>query len=459
MQTNKGITANTAGVVERPEAPRYLRLFFLFSNMVIWLLAFAQTINDYPSLFNDFRNRIVGARLMKDGLDPYFFIWNPSQPMKYYDSNLEYGAFLSSSTSTPFWHWLLMPICELPQYQLNLLWFVLQWATVIWSIYVATTFTKNDIRKLVIALVGGLFMFTIGFRQHFVQMQNYLFVPALILTAIYFWRKNKTLVNTMVMGICIAVVVLIRPTLILLFAPLLLHNEWRKPLFAAVAVVGCYVLFVFTSPRQQYNWQRFSVYLKYKGGALPLPPLKKIHSDWKPVESWEGIVFNEPKNAEIHSRLYQNPLEAGNYMYIHDAFFKEMPSRMLFITLQLAALLGGGILTLFLVYNKGQHYWYNLMVAGFTTYWSFEFFSDVAAKLQYYMVLFLYVVLLDFALASRYRIGQLIVMAIGFALCTFDIPVKMNSTIGQIVIMVALLMNVWYFQKKAVTPSSEVLTS
>lgn len=449
--TNMGITAGTDSSFKQPWARQYLNRFFLFANIVVWVLAFWQTVDEYPMIYNDLRNRVVGARLMKDGLEPYFYIWKSTEPMRYYDTGIDEGGFISVATSTPFWHWAMMPICELPQYQIALLFFVLQWACVVWCVVVARGFAKSITQKQIVALVAGLMMFTLGFRHHFAQMQNYLFIPALLMTAIYLWQKHKGWVNLAAIGCCLAAVVLIRPTFLLLLAPLILYAGWRKPLLSGGVVLACYALFAFANHNQRYNWQQYFTYLKYKTGALQMPPFHSVKSTWVRPESSEGIVFKEPKTEETIASMYDGQLEDSNYMYIHLWAFGKMPSHFLLYCLQIFTLLGGTACALFVWHKKRPDYWYALLFVGFSTYWFFEFFSDVASKLQYYIVIILYVLLLHFALPAKYYKLPLAMIGLGIFFCIFNLPVKMNCTIGQLLMIGGLFTDVWLRNRKTET--------
>jgi hypothetical protein len=446
-----GITAGTDSSFKQLWARQYLNRCFLLANILVWALAFWQTVDEYPMIYNDLRNRVVGARLMKDGLEPYFFIWKPGDPMRYYDTGINEGGFISVATSTPFWHWVMMPICELPQYQVALLFFVLQWACVVWCVVVARGFAKGASQKHMVALVAGLMMFTLGFRQHFAQMQNYLFVPALILMAVYLWQKRKGWLNLAAIGCCLAVLLLMRPTFLLLLAPLILHAGWRKPLFSAGVVVVFYALFAFSNHNQRYNWQQYFSFIKYKAGTLQMPPFHPVISTWVPPESSEGIVFKEPKTQKIIAGMYDGQMEDSNYLYIHFGVFGKMPPHLLLYCLQILTLLGGTGFALFIWHKKKANYWYGLLLTGFLTYWFFEFFSDIASKLQYYIVLFLYVLLLHFALPAKYYKLPLAMIGLGMFFCIFNLPVKMNCTIGQLLIIGGLFTDMWLRNRKTET--------
>src|SRR6187549_2846741 len=63
----------------------------------------------------DLRNRVVGARLQKDGKDPYFYKWKKEDGFRYFDPANQGPLAVSNITATPFFHDLLFPVCNWPQ--------------------------------------------------------------------------------------------------------------------------------------------------------------------------------------------------------------------------------------------------------------------------------------------------------------------------------------------------------
>src|ERR1044071_6281791 len=70
----------------------------------------------------DLRNRVVGARLQKDGRLPYFYKWAPQDGLRYYDPQNFDTLKVSNITATPFLHQLLYPIADKPQRTISGVW-------------------------------------------------------------------------------------------------------------------------------------------------------------------------------------------------------------------------------------------------------------------------------------------------------------------------------------------------
>ena len=74
----------------------------------------------------DLRNRIVGARLQKDGKPPYFYKWRPQDGLRYYDPIKLDTTYANAITASPFFHHLLFPIADLQQREISQIWLAVQ---------------------------------------------------------------------------------------------------------------------------------------------------------------------------------------------------------------------------------------------------------------------------------------------------------------------------------------------
>src|ERR1700744_349876 len=84
-------------------------------------------IKEYPA---DLRNRIVGARMIGDGVSPYFYKWKNGDGLRYYDPQAFDVNQPSITTSTPFLHRLLIPIADWPQERILVIWLVIEYLVV-----------------------------------------------------------------------------------------------------------------------------------------------------------------------------------------------------------------------------------------------------------------------------------------------------------------------------------------
>src|SRR5215467_6462451 len=82
----------------------------------------------YPG---DLRNRVVAARLQKDGRLPYFYKWKKGDSERYLDPLNTGDIKVSNITASPFFHELLFPICDFNQRTISIIWLWTQYALLI----------------------------------------------------------------------------------------------------------------------------------------------------------------------------------------------------------------------------------------------------------------------------------------------------------------------------------------
>ena len=62
------------------------RVLFFCAALTALGLALYRDLTIGPVYTIDLRNRVVGARLMHDGISPYYYKWKTGDPIRYYDS-------------------------------------------------------------------------------------------------------------------------------------------------------------------------------------------------------------------------------------------------------------------------------------------------------------------------------------------------------------------------------------
>ncbi|MEM7760885.1 MAG: hypothetical protein AAF298_22560, partial [Cyanobacteria bacterium P01_A01_bin.40] len=93
---------------------------------IIGLIADLHNTLIYPG--TDLRNRVVGARLMLKGIDPYFFKWHPRLSVKFYDPLDNPIELLSKLSVPPTVLVLHSIIAGLSYIQQKLIWLIVQWS-------------------------------------------------------------------------------------------------------------------------------------------------------------------------------------------------------------------------------------------------------------------------------------------------------------------------------------------
>jgi hypothetical protein len=175
----------------------------------------------------DLRNRIVGARLQKDGRLPYFYKWSPTDGLRYYDPQNFDEAKVSNITATPFTHRLLYPLVEKQQRSISQLWLAIEYILLLLTISIALLLAKSRLQRLLVLLLGLMFLLTSAWKVHIAAGQYYIIIPPLCLVFYYFFSRKKFLFNAIITGIIAGSLILIRPNIVFFFLPFLLLWKYQ----------------------------------------------------------------------------------------------------------------------------------------------------------------------------------------------------------------------------------------
>ena len=410
----------------------------LYASLALWVYAFFTSIYCLTPNFQDLRNRITGARLMRDGLDPYLYIWKNGLPLRYYDSNLPQNLPVSVATATPAFHWLIGPLAELPQYQINVSWFFLEWASAVTSVLLAINLATSRLYKSLISLAGALFCLTAGFKQHIFQGQLYLFVPALMMITIWLIEKRKNLLAYIIGGLCLTIIFFIRPTFLILLAPLILYKKANPFVLAAFLSTVTYAVFAFINPTQKQAWISYAQSIRFYSGA-PRQEHVVFELNRTPYTQIEGVQFDSAINASAFNAAYLNKDETANYHLVHKHFTGNYPKAIQLIIMQLACLAIGIVTVIWLKKTQRSFGLLQALCIAAACMWCFDVCA-FAIKNLYTSMLLLYPILFLFCEKRRFKPITLWALFIGILFNLGQIPlIPMPLTVGQLLILVALI--------------------
>src|SRR5579863_5977655 len=108
--------------MERSSSKQWVEIFLSVAAVVVCWYALTRDIRYSREYMGDLRNRIVGARIIRDGGSPYFYKYSPADPIDYYDPQAFDTHAASISTSTPFLHRLLIPLAHWPYVTIMRVW-------------------------------------------------------------------------------------------------------------------------------------------------------------------------------------------------------------------------------------------------------------------------------------------------------------------------------------------------
>lgn len=134
------------------------------TNIVSLLVIAAVTITLVGVLFDfkntvtyigsDLRNRVVAARLILEGIDPYFFKWTPGLSDRFYDPLEIPDAILSKVSVPPTVLALHSIIAKLGYLQQKVIWLIVQWVAFISTILIFLKASDSQARNNLILAIG-----------------------------------------------------------------------------------------------------------------------------------------------------------------------------------------------------------------------------------------------------------------------------------------------------------------
>ncbi|MEC4881463.1 MAG: hypothetical protein SAL70_08950, partial [Scytonema sp. PMC 1070.18] len=114
----------------------------------------------------DLRNRVVGARLLNRGMDPYYFKWSQGQDERLLDPLDKPYIPVSRVTVPPTVLLLHSTFANLPYFIQRVAWFLLQWGAFLTSLFILIANVKKGIEIKLLLMLGLLFVSSNFWRIH-----------------------------------------------------------------------------------------------------------------------------------------------------------------------------------------------------------------------------------------------------------------------------------------------------
>jgi hypothetical protein len=194
----------------------------------------------------DLRNRVVGARLLLAGKDPYTYKWKPGEPERFLDKCDNFSMPVNRVTASPAALLLYAPLAWLDYSYIRVAWFFIQWACFFTlAAMLAACARAGAARNAMLLVLAVVFAMGDSWRMHVERGQVYVLF-ALLLAAAYWVGRKENDRASLACGLILGVTAALRPPLILVAAPFLLTWRWRTLLGIAVGVLlaaGLPVLF------------------------------------------------------------------------------------------------------------------------------------------------------------------------------------------------------------------------
>jgi hypothetical protein len=239
----------------------------------------------------DLRNRVVGARAMLGGLDPYLYRWQPGAPTTLLDPyDFEARPTMSAVTVTPTVLALHALAANLHYRYHKFIWLAVQLLLFGGLVSAAIIRAKEPETKAAILVAGVMFSCTTFWRLHVERGQAYVlyYFVAVLYISLLAWRHRHA---EAVSGFVLGVLVCLRPHLALLGLPLITFHRLRTILgaFAGIAVGVFIPLTISPSVWPDY------VQSMWKYASVPAVPVN--------IESAPKPAFHLPEEVEGATNL------------------------------------------------------------------------------------------------------------------------------------------------------------
>ena len=421
-----------------------LSLIFLTLCMMAFVYAVYRDIRVVsPRYGSDLRNRVVGARLIKDGRSPYFYKWDKRDGVRYYDPDnddpdkCELGK-LSVITATPFFHQLLVPIAEWPQLRIFHIWLVLEY--ICWFGMTLSFFllARTPVQKSMVLVVAISFLFTEAWYIHILYGQNYILIPFLATLFYLLVNNNKNRLMAGAAGFIAMMLILVRPNALLFFLPFLFLCKTYTRSYLIVLAIPILLLTAWTV----LDKNEYGLWKDYKGAvadhtAAHFHEQPYIHSAKPPsFFDWEGVDLEKMSQPVI----LKGENEKSNFFLLFKKFYKPGLGLLTLQALSLCLMLG--LMGAFFLRHRGagEYLLSQVAILGYCLYMISDLFSPIT-RWQYYTVQWLFPLLLAAAVYEHRDKWPFRLLLTGLILNIINISlIGIEHSLGEYLMLAALIM-------------------
>lgn len=205
----------------------YLLNILLVVSLVISARSFIIDMNKTMQTGGvDLRDRVVAARVLLEGMDPYRFKWSEEYPETLLAPLDNPQLPVTRASFTPTVIMLHTPFAKLPYSLQRNLWFFAQWILLILSIFLFAKTTRSKYKARIIWIIGLFISATSMWRFHVERGQIYILYVFLI-TLSYYIYVNKWKYSHYLGGFILGFTASLRPTLVVMAIPMLLLKQRR----------------------------------------------------------------------------------------------------------------------------------------------------------------------------------------------------------------------------------------
>lgn len=175
----------------------------------------------------DLRNRVVGARLLAAGINPYTYFWQSGDPEEYIDPHAVSNTHIANRiTVTPAVLACYTTFALRPYGTVKWIWLAIEWLAFLILCATLIFAAPREKRRLVLFTILALWACSDAWRLHIELGQVYV-TYALLWSAALILGQCESTSRQMASGLLLGVASVLRPTFVLALVPLGLGRRWR----------------------------------------------------------------------------------------------------------------------------------------------------------------------------------------------------------------------------------------
>lgn len=421
----------------RPGLSKAIQFSFPALFAVLFIVMLTKDILDVRyTNYVDLRNRVVGTRLMEEGISPYYFKWDPSYPITLFDPLDRCNIKNNMITSPPGMLVMMEPLGKLNYLDISYWWVAIHYLFFLLIFLPVYACFKNPWSRAYITLAASLLLLSDNWGDSILRGQSHFIFPA-ILASSYFLSTRKFSNRYFYIGFLLAILVWVRPNALLLAPFLFLCREIKRiQLFAGMAVGALFFAGVTLIFNQTPYWLDFYHSCKdwVKNNASGMT-YKRCY--WPEAVLEKEIVPHKPLRWRS---------EIGDIFFMAKAKHIIIRPFILYSTF-IAAYLSA----LYVSFKKPAIYFVDAMLMGILLYWFGEITTPLPKMSYYYVELF--VVVLYFAAKFRdISLAERLLLVASFLFIFLDF-LRMNLVIGEYCLVTCLILYLVRIKRKSVEKS------
>jgi hypothetical protein len=199
---------------------------FNFATILIIIFSFSVDLGNtlqYGGV--DLRTRVVGARLLTSGQDPYFFSWEKGLSDRFLDPLDKPNSEVSRVTVPPNVLTLCSIISSYSFFQQKIIWLIFQWGAFLSTLTVFLWKSNSPSKRRLILTLGLFFVNSCFWRLHVERGQIYI-IYTLLFTVAWYLFSFPVKFSHLLSGIVIGFTASLRPPAILSIIPFILYRRF-----------------------------------------------------------------------------------------------------------------------------------------------------------------------------------------------------------------------------------------